>query len=53
MEFLKMKTPNLVKNNIKKLEKIFPDCVIEHSNRGGNLDLQLTLISFGRNSRVM
>ena len=41
MEFLKMKTPNLVKNNIKKLEKIFPDCVIEHSNRGGEPGLAI------------
>ena len=34
MEKLKMLTPDLVKNNIEKIKKIFPDCITEHI-RGG------------------
>jgi adenine-specific DNA-methyltransferase len=34
MERLKMKTPNLVQENIKKIEKLFPECVTEHTGGG-------------------
>ena len=34
MEKLKMLTPNLVEDNIKKIKQIFPDCITEHI-RGG------------------
>ena len=34
MERLKMKTPNLVQENIKKIEKLFPGCVTEHTGGG-------------------
>ena len=37
MEKLKMLTPDLVKNNIEKIKKIFPDYITEHiggANRG-------------------
>ena len=30
MEKLKMLTPNLVEDNIKKIKQIFPDCITEH-----------------------
>ena len=36
MEKLKMLTPNLVKDNIEKINQIFPDCIIEHIRGGAN-----------------
>ena len=38
MEKLKMLTPNLVEDNIKKIKQIFPDCITEHI-RGGQTEL--------------
>ena len=35
MEKLKMLTPKLVKNNIEKINQIFPDCITEHIVGGG------------------
>lgn len=37
MKRLKMQTLNLVNDNIKKIQKLFPSCVTEHM-RGGNLN---------------
>lgn len=38
MKRLKMQTLNLVNDNIKKIQKLFPSCVTEHM-RGGQLEL--------------
>ena len=52
MEKLKMLTPDLVKNNIEKIKKIFPDCITEHI-RGGELGLLLILINCDSNFPVV
>ena len=36
MEKFKFETPNLTKQNIEKLEKIFPNCITEDIDENGN-----------------